>query len=151
MMRSTLTLCTLLLVCLSCKDDPEPAVTYPETGLYGDNILFQGKTEYNKQENSFQAKVPSGQSVAIRITGKNSSWGGSTGTIPSGIWYHDTGTVSNWAIGSVDRTKSTQTFTSIDGETCEVRMMFDEGSFTIEYFEHDLSTPNFTKTITVNY
>jgi len=156
MIRPTLIIAALILLCVACKDDPEPTVIYPETGFYGDNILFQSKTEYGKRENSFQAQLPAARSVAIRITGKNSSWGGTQPggpiTLPSGIWYIETGTVNNWAVGTVDRNNSTQTFTSIDGgQTCEIKMMFDEGSFVIEYFEHDLSTPNFTKTITVNY
>jgi hypothetical protein len=143
MLRPTLITAILLLFCVACKDDPEPAVTYPETGLYGDNILFQGKLQYTKRENSFQAIVPAGKSVAIRIKGQNAS---------AAIWTHETGTVSNWTIGTLDRTNDTQTFTSADdGQTCEVKLMFDKGSFVIDYFEHDLSTPNFTKTITVNY
>jgi hypothetical protein len=143
MTRQILAVAILMMFSVACMDETEPAVTYPETGIYGDNILFQGKLEYTKLENSFQAIVPPGQSVAIRITGQNAT---------SGLWDYEPGTENNWAIGTLDRVGDKQTFTSVEGgQTSDLKMMFGKGSFKIEYFEHDLSTPNFTKTITVNY
>ena len=145
----------LLVVCLlSCDHDENQPISYPETGFYGDNILLQEKTEFTKEQNSFQCKVPKGKSIAIKITGKTAVFttGGDVPSIPSGIWYYDPGTVNNWAITNFDFSTFTQTFTSIDGGlTCDAKMRFDKGTFQIDYFENGSSAPTFTKTITVSY
>ena len=145
----------LLTVCLlSCDHEENEPIIYPETGFYGDNILFQEKTTYSKRENSLQCKLPSGKSITIKITGKTVvfSNGGLVPSIPSGIWYYDPGTINNWAVTNWDNTTYTQTFSSIDGGlTCAAKMMFDKGTFQIDYFENGSSSPSLTKTITVNY
>lgn len=144
----------MTLSLLSCDHDENEPITYPETGFYGDNILFQEKTAYGKRENSLQSKVPSGKSIVIKITGKTVviTIGGDVPSIPSGIWYYDPTTTNNWAITSWDKTTYTQTFTSIDGGlTCDAKMMFDKGTFQIDYFENGSSTPTLSKTITVSY
>lgn len=139
---------------LSCDHEENEPFIYPETGFYGDNILFTEKTAYSKRENSLQCKVPSGKSIKIIITGKTVviTNGGLVPSIPSGVWYYDPGTNNNWAVANWDNTSYTQTFSSIDsGLTCTAKMMFDKGTFQIDYFENGSSTPTLTKTITVNY
>jgi hypothetical protein len=113
-----ITLSALTLVfSSSCDNNDEESISYPETGFYGDNILFQSKTDFNKRENSLQCKLSKNQKVKIKITGQS---------VPSAIWYYDPGTINNWALSNMDKTNYSQTFTSIDaGLTCDVKMMFD--------------------------
>jgi hypothetical protein len=49
-------------------------------------------------------------------------------------------------------TTFSQVFRSIDGGlTCDVSMQFDEGTFQIDYYEGDATSPSATKTIVVKY
>ena len=150
LMNRFLTLWVLSFASLSsCDIDENESIEYPATGFYGDNILFEARTDYNKRENSLQCKLPRGTQVAIKITGKSVTSGG---LIPSGIWYYDPTTTNNWAVTNMDMTNYSQIFTSIDGGlTCDAEMMFDSGTFLIEYFEGETPTPSFVKTIVVDY
>jgi len=133
----------------SCDNDENESIEYPETGFYGDNILFQSKTDFSKRENSLQCKLPRGINVKIKITGKSVTAGV---PMPLGIWYYDPTTTNNWTVTNMDMTNYSQTFASIDGGlTCDAKMMFDSGTFLIEYFEGETATPTAAKTIIVNY
>lgn len=139
---------SILLMISSCDDEDGLEIQYPATGFYGDNILMKGKTEYTAWQNSLQAKLPEGQKLKIVITGK-------TVTLPtpnslSGVWgMHSP---NNWAISKFDRVAYTQTFQSIDGGlTCDLTIFFDKGTFQIDYYENDATSPTATKTIVVNY
>jgi hypothetical protein len=136
---------SILFLVSACDDDEEPEIQYPATGFYGDNLLMKGKTEYDKQENSLHAKVPEGQKLKIIITGITTEF-------PVGVWYIESGSSNNWAISHYDMSNNSQIFESIDGGlTCDIRMQFDNGTFQIEYYENDATTPTATKIIEVNY
>lgn len=130
---------------ISCDENVHPEIQYPATGFYGDNILMKGKTQYTAQDNSLQAKLPDGKKVKIIITGKSV-------TFPTGVWWMQTATSNNWAISKFDMTHYTQVFQSIDGGlTCDLAMQFDEGTYQIDYYENDATSPTATKTIVVDY
>jgi hypothetical protein len=137
----------LTLINVSCDDDDNPDIEYPLTGFYGDNILVKQKTEFNKQENSFNAKVPTNQKLKIIMTAKTAVFPAGTG-----IWRIESGSANNLAISKFDMTTHSQIFQSIDGGlTCDARLQFDKGSYKIDYYENDSLTPTATKTIVVNY
>lgn len=140
---------TLMFLTSSCDDDEDGSeIQYPATGFYGDNILMKGKTEYATEQNSLQAKLPEGKKLKIVITGKTVT----TGADPTGIWRYHVGTSNNWAITNLDWSAFTQTFQSIDGGlTCDLSMLFDVGTYQIDYYENDATSPTATKTIMVNY
>lgn len=81
---------------------------------------------------------------------------GTTGSIgiaglTKGIWLIEATTVNNLVRSTFDNSTYSQTFTSIDGGiTCSVKLIFDKGTFEIEYFENGSETPTFSKTITVD-
>jgi hypothetical protein len=136
---------SMLLFVSSCDDDDELEIQYPETGFYGDNILMKGKTEYNAQYNSLQAKLPEGKKLEIVITGLSVNF-------PAGLWGIVLGTNNNWAISEFDMSTYSQTFQSIDGgHTCDQKVAFEKGTFRIDYYENDATTPSYSKTIVVNW
>jgi hypothetical protein len=129
----------------SCDDEDDLEIQYPAMGFYGDNLLMKGKTEYTAQHNSLQAKLPEGKSLKIVITGK-------TVAFPNGIWGTNDGSSNNWAILKFDKTVYTQAFQSIDGgHTCDLELVFDKGTYQIDYYENGATSSTATKTIVVDY
>ncbi len=119
---------------------------YPEYGIYGQNILFGTEditvpatisaTAPDLGPNyDLAADLPLGTSLKI-ILKLNSG----------GVWGFDD--YSNWYYtywNGVD-----QTFTAIEsGKSCNARLYLLQGSFTIEYYENNSTTPTRTKQITV--
>lgn len=129
----------------SCEHEDKPAIEYPATGFYGDNILSKEMTAYTHLNNSLQAKIPKDQKLIIIVTGI-------TAMYPTGIWYYAGSTSNNWAVSDFDMATNKQTFTSIDGGlTCDLQIQFDKGTFQIDYYENGSASPTSTKTIEVNY
>ena len=66
------------------------------------------------------------------------------------IWHYAFGSSINWSISGFDNT-NTQTFIAIEsGKSCDLNMIFDKGSFLIEYFEMNATIPTRKKTIMCN-
>ena len=138
-----LPLCTvgMMLFVSACDDDDELEIQYPETGFYGDNILMKGRTEYTTQTSSFQAKLPEGQKLKVVLTGNP--------ILPYAIW--GTSSYNNWAISRFDVASHTQVFQSIDGgHTCELSIHFTAGTYQVDYYENEATSPTYSKTIVVN-
>ncbi len=132
----------------SCGPEKPSNINYPPTGAYGDNILLPTKMTYANKDNSLEAMLPSNNKVKIVITGKSVS----AGPPLSGVWYVTIGSQSNWSIGAFDPGVFSQTFTSINGGlTSDLKIMFDKGTFQIDYYENDVTKPSASKTITVSY
>ena len=131
---------SIMLFVFSCDDEDEPEIQYPETGFYGDNILMKGRTEYPSVRSSFQAKLPEGKKLKVVLTGNP--------TLPYAIWGSSSG--NNWAILNFDVPTHTQVFQSIDGgHTCELSIHFTVGTYQIDYYENDATSPTYSKTISV--
>jgi len=131
----------MILFVSSCDDDDELEIQYPETGFYGDNILMKGKTEYTTQPSSLQAKLPEGRKLKVVLTGNP--------ILPYAIWGSHSS--NNWAISSFDIMSHSQVFQSIDGgHTCELQVQFTEGTYQVDYYENDATSPTYSKTIAVN-
>jgi hypothetical protein len=117
-------------------------IDYPEYGLYGQNILDAGKTNYDPEaiamtQYSLTANMPRGSSLKVKIS-----------SLTGGIWYH--GPSGNWIFTEYDRTTKSQYFTAAgSGMACDLKMFFQPGSYLIEYFEMNSEEPTRTKRISV--
>jgi hypothetical protein len=135
-------------------------ISYPETGLNGDNILSLTKTEYASGmtiSHSLAAQLTNGTALKIKIT----SLSADTTIIPPSdstsviinitrpLWYYAFGSGINWTVSDIDMVNYTQTFNVTEaGRSCDLKMWFDTGTFLIEYFEMNATLPVRTKTIT---
>ena len=116
----------------------ESLIEYPATGLFGDNILDLEKESYSGENFSLTSNLAKGTELKIRIT-----------ALDTGAWYYSLGSSTNWSITPFDFVTKTQYFTAIDSDkSCDLNMLFDSGTFLIEYFEMGATEPNRTKTIT---
>lgn len=130
----------------------QPSLAYPETGLNGDNILSLVQTNYTGGYDiyhSLAAEVAPGASLKIKITSIFSN--GDTGIVIKPLWYRSSGSEINWSISDFDIDNYTQTFTTTEsGKSCDLKMIFEQGSFLIEYYEMNATLPTRTKTIICN-
>jgi hypothetical protein len=116
----------------------ESLIVYPATGSYGVNILDLEKESYSGENFSLASNLAKGMELKIKIT-----------ALGSGIWYYALGSSNNWSITQFDDVTKSQYFTAIDSDkSCDLNMLFDSGTFLIEYFEMGVTEPNRTKTIT---
>ena len=127
-------------------------ISYPETGLNGDNILSLTQTTYAggyEIGHSLAAQIASGTSLRIKISSIFTY--GDTGEVTKPLWYRSSGSEVNWAVTDFDFDTYSQTFTAIEsGKSCDLRMIFEPGSFLIEYYEMNATLPTRTKTIICN-
>ncbi|KOH44364.1 hypothetical protein [Sunxiuqinia dokdonensis] len=140
-----------------------PVITYPASGIYGQNILALSTTDYfSGQGNLFSlaAELPKNSALKVRITALSDSDTITTvsadTTEVSGpvttkaAWYYQTSTNYNWSISDFDMETFSQTFTAIESDqSCGLALFFDRGSFLVEYFEMNAIEPSKEKTITV--
>lgn len=137
-------------------------IIYPETGLFGDNILSLTKTNYKVSTNgilSVNAQLSRGTSLKIQITSLAfdtiypvpTDTTAGTPVILKGMWGYYLGSGSNWLITTFDMDKLTQTFTAIEPDkTCDLRINFEKGIYLIEYFEMNATLPTRKKIIYCN-
>ncbi len=127
-------------------------ITYPETGLNGDNILSLTKINFDlgvRRDTTFSlaAHLAKGASVKIKITSVSSD----TSMTSKAYWYYASGSNVNWTISEFDRIAFIQTFTATEsGKSCDLKMKFNSGTFLVEYYEMSSTTATRKKTITVN-
>ncbi len=115
----------------------EYIIEYPETGMYGRNILYPSDTVYSGKFFSLAANLAEGTSLKIKINGFDSA-----------MWFYALGSSYNWSITIFDDSTKSQEFTAIESDhSCDLNMLFDNGKFLIEYFEMGASSPTRTKTI----
>lgn len=120
---------------------PVKRITYPDSTVYGPNLLADGVTEIDTlKEYPLSAFIPTGMNLKIVLRG--------------GVWYyramHNEGIV-NCSISSYDNVNKQQTFTSTasDAPFSMLLQDFSSGSLYIDYYENNATTPTKTKTITV--
>jgi hypothetical protein len=102
-------------------------IEYPEFSNYGENILFGDKISFGS-DLSLAAVLPRGTSLKIVIKG--------------GIWYYEVmpdGPL-NWTISDYENAK--QSFVATEtGKNCDLKIQFESGIDTIEYFENNSTLP----------
>ena len=127
-------------------------ISYPENGMYGENILFKDNIEMASNiKYSMAAELPQANNLKIRLSG--------------GMWYYQVlpNPPRNWEVSTYDQNAKTQTFTSLEpGADCDLEIRFappkvvddsiNEPHITndyikVEYFENMSSTPTFEKII----
>ncbi len=137
----------------------QSTITYPDTCAYGDNILSLTKTTYKGGfdiSHSLSAFLNYGMALKIKITslvpGKNTTTPNDTITpVPVPVWGYNHDSNINWSISTFDNINYTQTFTAIESNSlCDLRILFEKGSFLIEYFEMNSAVPARSKTIIFN-
>jgi len=123
----------------NCGFQQTSAITYPETGKYGPNILADDvvmvkKTEWGVFPYSVKAVLPEGNSsLKIVIKPKASEWGG---------FYQ--GSDDNWLVLN---TGSYFTFTAVEsGKSTDASVFFDNNCI-VEYYENGATTPTKVKTL----
>jgi hypothetical protein len=126
-------------------------ITYPATGINGDNVLFLSKTDFksgNQNLVSLAAQLAKGTALKIKITSLTNA---DTSFLTKAAWWYSTGTEINWSISTFDFGTYSQTFTAIEsGKSCDLRIFFEKGSFLIEYYEMNSTVPTRKKTIICN-
>mgnify|MGYP000406640133 CR=1 FL=1 len=116
----------------------ESLIEYPASGSYGENILDLEKESYIGENFSLASNLAKGTELKIKIT-----------ALEAGIWFYALGSSNNWSITQFDNVTKSQYFTAIDSDkSCDLNMLFDSGTFLIEYYEMGVTEPNRTKTIT---
>lgn len=135
----------------------ESFITYPDNGLYGPNVLSLLATEFSasyltdvSHDLSFAAELPEGASLKIKISIQSDSLniGDSSNTDPLGGFYTTFNTNMNWLVADFDYSTNSQTFTAIEsGKNCDILIILEKGTFLIEYFEMNATTPTHQKTI----
>jgi hypothetical protein len=136
----------------------ESPITYPDTCLYGDNILSLTKTEYTgglETTHSLAAELPAGIDLKIRLTALDTArtviLGDTVTPLPTPLWGYEESSRTNWTITPFDEEKYSQMFTATEsGKSSELKMYFEQGSFKIEYFEMNSVLPKRIKTIICN-
>ena len=117
---------------------------YPEWSPYGLNILYDGFTGYVGGGGfSMSANTPPGMALKIKlINGGTQAWG--YRLAPSGP--------INWNMSLYDYTNHTQECAILEpGKFSDVFITFHPGTYTIEYYEGNSTTPTKTKSITIVY
>lgn len=134
-------------------------ITYPLTGINGDNILSLSKTNYIAGTSySLTAQLAKSTNLKIKIRSLND-----TTIIPATdstamkiiinnpIWYYSLGSNINWNISDFEYNDYTQTFIARHSNTtCDLNIFFEKGSFLIEYCEINTIIPNRKRIITCN-
>lgn len=140
----------------------ESLINYPQSGSYGRNILYPSGTEYVSgfdNRYSLSAVLPSNINLKIKMTSLSadtihipaSDSTIATTEIRRAKWYYIMGTDINWSISAVNQEVGSQTFTAIEtGQTTDVSLFFEKGSFFIEYYEVNMDVPSRTRTITMH-
>lgn len=116
-------------------------ITYPANGMHGENILARGQLAYSGSPFSMKAELKRCSYLKIRLH-----------LISGSVWYYGNSTATNWNITLYDYNAKEQFFTVIDpAQPSDLEIDFMAGgSYLIEYFEINSTTPTFSKTITVN-
>jgi len=117
----------------------ETQIEYIDTGNYGVNLLDTNITDFQGNEFSFSAKIPKDGDLVVKL--KKTS---------GGNWFIAAGTQTNWAVSNYDSSTETQTFTAIsDEKTCDLKMEILPGTYIIEYYENEATTPTRVKQIEI--
>jgi len=123
-------------------------ITYPATGLHGDNILSDAVTSVTEFSfYSMKADLPEGQSLKI--------------VVKDGLCSHIGSSLLNWDVDyNLDHTLRRKEFTVKEsGKPNDVGVMLHDGTLdqnnqpyiTIEYYENGSTTPTKVKRLEVEY
>ena len=128
------------IILFSCKKIPtQPYIIYKTSGFFGDNILDTNKFFYAATQHSLGANLSTDAALKIIISSPE-----------NGIWFYETGSVTNWAINDFNFNTYTQFFNAVNNnQKCELNISFIPGNYKIEYYEMGALTPTRIKYINV--
>lgn len=155
---STIAICGFMLLTAACSKQ-KAAIEYPAEGIYGPNILAEGRTSY-PEEVQMEANLGEDNSVKIHITGitgyvRRDTVAGSnpprTMTRLIGYWTMVGMNRHNLAISDFEQEPFFQTFQSIETSgKILVQMEFFRGhTYRLDIFENGASQPSRTKVIEI--
>jgi hypothetical protein len=131
-------------------------INYPEFSVYGENILFADKSNFNTTTRySLAADLPEGAELKIKLSG--------------GLWFYEVAPngPKNWTVSQYNENDQTQIFTStLPGKESDMKIQFaipykfkgdsinnpgtiHNDTITIEYYENLSEFPTKTKTIII--
>lgn len=119
------------------------SINYPATGLYGDNILFDGITELKRGSMySMRAEVPTGLNLKVMLT--------------YGDFAYALGTPINWSFGYPSQNAWTL-WVSESGKPSDIEITISNGFVIeiggryayIEYYENGATTPTKVKKVKI--
>jgi len=117
----------------------ELLIIYPDSGLYGINVLDTTNAINRGNDFSFTVKIPDKGSLVVRFT-----------KVSNGNWYVEPSSISYWATSLYDPISKSQTFTSTTvSKTCDLHLEIQPGKYLLEYFENDDSNPTFTSSLEI--
>ena len=136
----------------------ESLIDYPETGLYGKNLLNRTDTLFAASMNnpcSLHAILPESTKLKVKISFVSTiSDSNSDSTNHSAVsfrkpgWLYSVSSNHNWSITIFDTNTYTQTFTAVeDNGSCDLRLYFEKGRFRVDFYEMGSATPTRTKFI----
>jgi hypothetical protein len=153
---STIAICGFMLLTAACSKE-KTAIEYPAEGIYGPNILAEGRTSYPR-EVQMEADLGEENTIKIQITGVSgylrydTTYGPTTNepfvsTKRIGAWWYMMGTQHNLAVATFEDASFSQTFQSIENNgKILIGMKFDRGhTFRLDVFENGASQPIKTK------
>lgn len=112
--------------------------SFPSLGFYGENILNKNQLTYSSGQKSFAGKGGKCSFLKIRLH-----------VISGNPWSYSYNISIN--VTNYDNSQKEQFFTVIDPSAAfDAYFIFQSGTYLVEYFETNSSTPTFSKTITVN-
>ncbi|HBF19278.1 MAG TPA: hypothetical protein DDW81_04220, partial [Cryomorphaceae bacterium] len=120
---------------------------FPASGDYGVNLLDPNNISFSASGgHSFRVDCP-GQCSQVKVVLSFVSGSGTS----VGKWFMNVALVNNWTVQVYDNVIHQQVFTSSTPGKCDLELLFAEaGTYRIEYYEGNETTPSFTKTITLN-
>ena len=121
-------------------------IIYPDSGVYGPNLLSLSKSTFQGNDFSLAAQLPDGTSLKIRISNLDAAVGSGN----AGFWYLD-GSEYNWSMSDLDFTTNSRIFTAIvSNSICDLHIDGAGGNFLVEYFEMGSTRPTITRNIKIN-
>lgn len=137
MKKSFSVILIILLFCFACKkENAKDSIDYPETGLYGENLLDKLQTSYQANSVSFSAILGDEAIIKVKIVG--------------GKWKYTSSNNAQWSAGDYNEDDRSRIFTSISSGTIDGRFEIYPGtSMEIFVYENGAENASWTKSIEV--
>jgi len=125
----------MLLLFFSCKKDSDTeqiAITYPDSGQYGLNLLAMPDSAIASvvDDYSFSATLENNVRLLIKLTNLSES--------PTQAWFFDVSTTHGWQISNFEN--NSQTFSTVQSGTYDLNMRFlsagSRGVCRIDFYEN---------------
>jgi hypothetical protein len=139
----------LILIFTQCKKsestpEKQTLITYPLTGLYGNNILNMADSINLDPTLSYSFAANLQADAALKIILVNLS------IDPKAGWFYDSAPNIHWVISAYDLAAHQQTFTALSGGSSDLLLEFGNtiGKCRMDFYENNSQTPTKTKYFT---